>query len=73
MSFQELGITTKPQTKYFDGGYVSFSSLGKTLYYRLTLVSKTKQFLLIGGVVRNKEYFEKLLAIKTSKDAVELT
>ena len=71
MKLSELGLKTKPSTKYFDGGYIAFSTQNKDLYYKIVRVTKTNQATLDSGMIRSKAEFDVLMRIKTIKEVVE--
>lgn len=73
MKLADLGLKTKPETKYFAGGYVSFSTSDGHLDYRIYRVTKTNQSILDAGSVLSKDQFDELMAIKTVSDAVKRT
>ncbi len=71
MKLEELGLHTKPATKYFAGGYVSFWTSNKELHYQIYIWKENKNHsLLEEDIVRDQEHFKKLLAIKSVKEAV---
>lgn len=61
-------LKTKPATKYFEGGYISFKTQDKELFYKVVRVTKTRQGTLISGKVENEEELKALLAVKTLTD-----
>lgn len=71
MKLQELGLKTKPATKYFDGGWVSFFTENKSLGYKIYKMSKTNQALIDGGSVLSKDQFDELMSIKTISDVAK--
>lgn len=70
MKLQELGLEHKPETKYFDGGYVSFSTDEQELYFEIIRVEKTKQYLLSHGHITNKNQFNAIMAISSLSHAL---
>ena len=72
MKLAELGLKTKPETKYFAGGYISFITGNKELSFQIWRVTKTNQSLLFGASVTSKEQLTKLKSIKSIKDVMEL-
>ena len=72
MKLSDLGLKTKPSTKYFAGGWVSFSTQNKELYYKIVLSTIRKQFTLDEGKIADKSHLEVLLHIKDYHQAMEL-
>ena len=71
MKLSELGLKTKPETKYFAGGYVVFKTENKELYDEVWVFDNNKNpFLLSAGKVQNKEHLESLLSIKGKNEVV---
>ena len=64
MKLAELGLKTKPATKYFDGGYISFQTKDDELFYRVYSLTKTNQALLFEGKIEDKNTFDGLMNIK---------
>ncbi len=73
MKLQELGLKSKPQTKYFDGGYVSFSTIDKVLWFKVTVLDKDRKPFLFSDdeVVRSKEHLKLLLSIKHRDEVIQ--
>lgn len=71
MKLSDLGLKQKPETKYFAGGYISFSTENKSLDYRIYKVSKTSQALIDCGGVLSKDQFDELISIKTISDVTK--
>ena len=71
MKLAELGLKTKPETKYVAGGYISFFTEDKHLGYKIYKVSKTNQALLDGGSINSKDQLTELLTLKSISDAVK--
>ena len=74
MKLAELGLKTKPETKYFDHGYTSFSTVNKNLFYSITVWSLDKT--LQTTIIKDKEvkdiiHLNDILAIKSVAQAVE--
>lgn len=61
-------LKTKPATKYFEHGWVSFSTSNKELYYEVVSMTKGRKATLDGGLVLNKEHLDQLLSIKSLKE-----
>ena len=72
MKLAELGLKTKPATKYFAGGWISFSTQNKELYYKIVLSTIRKQFTLDEGKVADKSHLTVLLTIRDYHQATEL-
>lgn len=72
MKLAELGLKTKPATKCFEHGYISFSTANKELFYQIWMQTKTRKGSLESGRVRDQEHLKQLLALKTLKEAVNL-
>lgn len=70
MKLAELGLKTKPETKYFAGGYVSFSTSEKELFYEIHVVGRTYQGLIGNGKVKDREHLDALLLIKKPADTM---
>lgn len=71
MKLADLGLKNKPATKYVEGGYVSFHTNQKTLYYEIYSVTKETQGLLARLKVETKEELAKLLSAKTINEVVQ--
>ncbi len=67
MKLAELGLKTKPATKYFDHGWVSFSTANKELYYAVCLWSADKTTLSIyaQGMIRKQSQYDGMMNAKT--------
>jgi len=63
-------LKTKPATKYFDHGYISFSTVNKELFYKVTCFESSRnQFTLINkSPVKDVQQLEQLLKTKTIKE-----
>ena len=72
MNLADLGLKTKPATKYFDGGYISFSTTNHELSYNVTRVTKTNQATIDGGTVRDQGHLKLLLGVKTISEVLGL-
>ena len=70
MKLAELGLKTKPATKYVQGGYVSFSTSGKELFYKTIHVTKTNQSTLSGGMIKTKTQLDQILKAKTIQEVI---
>lgn len=72
MKLAELGLKTKPATKYFDHGYVKFKTENKELFSRLTIYDKNRNAFepYPWMIVQSKEELNNLLAIKTVREAI---
>lgn len=53
MNLEQLGLKTKPQTKYFDHGHISFKTENKNLFYSVIVWSLDKS--IRTKIVDNKE------------------
>lgn len=71
MKLQELGLKQKPQTKYFEGGYVSFSTVGNELFYEVTSVKKEHKGSVDTGTILNKDQLDRLLSTKIITELVQ--
>jgi hypothetical protein len=71
MKLADLGLKTKPSTKYFSGGYVAFSVRNNELLYKLFIVHLNRMFDVMGGKITSKEELNKLLTLKTKDDLME--
>ena len=65
-------LKVKPATKYFDGGYISFKTVNKELSYKITGITKTRQFSICSDKVKDFQQLKDLLAIKNVKQAIEV-
>lgn len=72
MKLAELGLKTKPATKYFDHGYVKFKTENKELFSRLTIYDKNRNPFepYPWMIVQSKEELNNLFAIKTVHEAI---
>ena len=70
MKLTELGLKTKPATKYVENGYISFSTQNKNLFHEIHQVTKTINGVLYRGEIRSKDYLDALLKSKTMKDVI---
>lgn len=71
MKLQELGLKSKPQTKYFTHGYVSFQTSDDELFYEVEHVSLQSKGTIDGGKVMNKEHFDMLMNVKTIEEFIQ--
>ena len=76
MNLTDLGLKTKPVTKYFDHGQISFKTENKNLFYSILVWSLDKSMRTI--IIDNKEvkditHLNDILAIKSVAQAVELS
>ena len=76
MKLSELGLKTKPATKYFDHGQISFKTENKNLFYSILVWSLDKS--MRTTIIDNKEVkditqLNDILAIKSVAQAVELS
>lgn len=58
-------LKTKPATKYFEHGYVSFHTENKELFYKVYRVTKTNQALIEKGKIIDENHLKALLALKS--------
>lgn len=67
MNLNELCLKNKPSTKYFDHGWISFSTTDKELYYAICIWSADKTHLSIyaQGSILSKEQLDGFLSAKT--------
>ena len=72
MKLAELGLKTKPATKYVAGGWVSFSTTNKELSYKTVSMGKTRKSTLSGGVVISKKMLDQILSAKDIKEVIWL-
>lgn len=74
MNLQELGLKTKPPTKNFDHGYVSFKTENKNLFYLITVFDEKKDFSKLSNdwhPVKSKQQFDGLMSVKTRSEVVQ--
>lgn len=71
MKLSELGLKQKPQTKYFEGGYVAFAVREGKLQYKIVFASKNYTGTLFTSYVLNKEHLERLLSFKVIDEALQ--
>ena len=73
MKLADLGLKTKPATKYFDGGYVKFSTLEKELYYGIVIYDDKRNPFVLEKFqpVNDSIKLHCLLNIKTKKQVLE--
>ena len=72
MKLSELGLKTKPATKYFDGGWIAFSTENQNLFFEIFAVSKTNMGSIAKNWVTSKDQFDALMSIKTIKQVTEV-
>ena len=72
MKLAELGLKTKPETKYFAGGYVSFQTSNGELSFEIYAVGKAFQGRIAEGEVVSKDHFDALMSIKKPADCMRL-
>lgn len=73
MKLADLGLKTKPATKYFPGGWVAFKTDNQNLFFEIKAVGKT----FLGKLtewepVKSKDQLDSLLSIKKMEDTMEL-
>ena len=71
MKLADLGLKTKPQTKYITQGYIKFSTENKNLHYKTVCVLKERMFTVSEGIVKDKKHFDYLMSIKTIKELMQ--
>lgn len=71
MKLSELGLKSKPQTKYFEGGYVAFSTVEGELYYQIFATGKAYQGKIEEGKVISKEHYNLIMSFKKPIDVVK--
>lgn len=76
MKLQELGLKTKPETKYFANGYVSFSTSQGDLHFEIVVWSGDKSRAthspIKSGSVDSKEQLDNLMKITSVYEAANL-
>ena len=70
MKLSDLGLKQKPQTKYFEGGFISFSTDEKELYFEIFQVTKKGQHLLSHGHITHQLQFDAIMDIKDMNHAL---
>lgn len=74
MKLAELGLKTKPGTKNFDHGYISFKTENKNLFYLITVFDDKKDFSKLSNdwhPIESKEQFDILMSTKTRNEVVQ--
>lgn len=74
MKLQDLRLKTKPMTKNFDHGYISFKTENKNLFYLITIFDDKKDFSKLSNdwhPVESKQQFDALMSIKTRSEVVQ--
>ena len=59
-----FGLKQKPLNHYFETGVIKFSIREHLMYFKISMITKTNNSLLITGHVQSKQHLEKLLSIK---------
>jgi len=72
MKLSKLGLKTKPETKYFAGGFVAFTTSNGELWYEVHYVKKEGTGLAWSDKVKSKEVLDQLLKLKTMNEAMSL-
>lgn len=71
MKLTDLGLKTKPATKYFDHGYIKFRTENKELFDEIWIMDNQRNpSLLSSGRVRDIEHLKSILAIKSRDEVV---
>ena len=70
MKLVELGLKTKPATKYFDGGYYKFLTVNGELWYEVHYVKKSGTGLCWSDRVKDNEQLGQMMKVKTMQEAV---
>lgn len=71
MKLKDLGLSTKPQTKYFTHGYVSFETSDDELFYEVEHVALNSKGTVDGGKVLNKEHFDMLMNVESIQEFIQ--
>lgn len=73
MKLQDLGLKTKPATKYFAGGYFKFRTyLGELSYELMLFPTKNDMCTIAKDKIKSKDQFKEFMSVKTSKQAIEV-
>ena len=72
MKLAELGLKTKPATKYFDGGYYKFKTVSKVLYYQIVIFDQRRNPFLFSdwNEVKDFQHLKDILATKSINEVV---
>lgn len=72
MKLADLGLKTKPETKYFAKGYVSFKTQNKELLYQITFFDQQKNPFLYSKwkPVNDSGHLKDLLTIKSVNEVI---
>jgi hypothetical protein len=71
MKLVELGLKSKPMIKYFDGGYIKFSTANKDLSFAIWVwKDRTLLMKLSEGKVKDKDHLNYLMKIKTKDEVI---
>ena len=76
MRIEDLGLKSKPQTKYFDHGEISFNTINKNLFYTIKVWSMDKSIrstIIDHKEVKDVTHLNDILAIESVAQAVELS
>lgn len=65
MKLADLGLKTKPATKYISGGYIKFYTSNGQLCYFVYHVTKTSSGSIYGDRIRDKQTLDDLLNMKS--------
>lgn len=71
MNLTELGLKSKPQTKYFDGGYISFQTTNHELSYKITIMTPKIKASINGGKIISTQHLEKIWKIESIQEAIQ--
>ena len=63
-------LKVKPATKYFAGGYISFRTLNKELFFAIHAVGRAYEGEIIKGSVKSTEQLDQLMEIKKPIDCM---
>lgn len=74
MKLSELGLKTKPATKYFDGGFIKFSTVDKELHFAVMIWTVDRRVLCLShqGWIQSNIILDKMLNIKTFDEVRKL-
>lgn len=67
MKLSELGLKSKPQTKYFENGYIAFSVRDGELNFRIIALDKARTPFILADYkpIKSLEHYTQLISFKS--------